>query len=327
MPTITSALPEALQALGIAKEVTPGTPVAPAYWLSPKTITAKDNVGAVDIEGLRGSMGTRFGVLDTIITGSVKYEGNFYPDMDGFALMGILGDLTETGASAPYTHAASLLNSAPGQPHSYTLTHQWGATDGRQRAFCIWDSVEISFTASGVITISASATTFGSSVVAPSTPSNTVVVPLVSWLGTATLGGAQEYTVFDGKLTIKRQADPIKVLNGTQIPGSIFGGTVDVTGSLSFVANAGDTEQIRYLANTQPIVVLNFTSGTGATETELNIQMSQVAYKDFDLKTEGSHMAGDVTFAAVLNPTDAGVSGGESPCKITLLNAIPSGVY
>jgi hypothetical protein len=301
--------------------------VAPAYWLGPKTITPSDDVGNVDIEGLRGSMGKRFGVVSTIETGSIKYEGNFYPDVDGFALMGILGDLTETGSSAPYTHAASLLNSAPGQPHSYTLTHQWGATMARQRTFGVWDSVEIGFTAAGIITMSASCSTFASTEVSPTTPALSTVVPIAAWRGTVTIAGTQVYTNFDGKLTLKRTVEAIKVLNGTQTPGANFADTLDVTGSLSFVADAADTEQARFLAFTQPVIVINFTSGTGATETALNIQMSQVSYSKFDLKSEGAKMAGDVSFSSILNSTDAGASGGESPCKITLTNAIPASIY
>ena len=326
MPT-TNALPGPLQWLGIAKEVTPGTPVTPAYFMSPKTITAKDDPKKVDIDALRGSMGTVFNVIPTIIVGSVESDGYFYPDTDGFPLAGILGDIVETGSAAPYTHTFSLLNSAPGQPHAYTLTHSWGATEARQRAFGIWDSVNLKFTASGVLMSTSSATTFGSVQVATVIPVISAASPIAAWLGTATIGGTAEYTVFDGNLTIKREATPIEVLNGTQTPGSIFGGTVTVTGKLSFVVDAADTVQVQFLNDTQQSLVLNFTQGTGATEESLNLQMTLVDFKTYQLKEEKSFMAADVDFTAILNSTDAGASGGESPIQATLINAIPTGVY
>ena len=324
---ITDALAGPLQWLGIAKEVTSGTPVTPAYFMSPKTITAKDDPKKVDIEALRGSMGTIFNVIPTIIVGSVESDGYFYPDTDGFPLAGIMGDITETGTAAPYTHTFSLLNSAPGQPHSYTLTHSWGATEARQRAFGIWDSVDLKFTSSGILMATASATTFGSTQVAEVTPTVSAATPMPAWLGTVTIGGTAVSTVFDGSLTIKRDVTPIEVLNGTQIPGSIFGGTVTVSGKLSFIVDAADTVQVQFLNDTQQSLVLNFTQGTGATEESLNLQMSLVDWKTYQLKEEKSYMAADVDFTAILNATDAGASGGESPIKVTLINAIPTGVY
>ena len=324
---ITNALPGPLQWLGIAKETTPGTAVAPAYFMSPKTITPKDDPKKVEIDALRGSMTTVYNVVPTIIQGSVETDGYFYPDTDGFPLAGILGDLTETGTTAPYTHAMSLLNSAPGQPHTYTLVHSWGATEARQRTFGVWDSVNITFTASGVLSVTASATTFGSTQIAPVTPSVTTATPVPSWVGTLTLGGAANYQLFDGNVQIKRTVTPIEVLNGTQIPGSIFGGTVTVSGKISVVADAADTLQVQYLNDTQQAMLLTFSQGTGATEESLSLQMTQVDWKMYQLGVEKDYMKGDIDFVAIANTTDAGASGGESPIKVTLLNAIPAGVY
>ena len=327
MPPITDALPGPLQSLGIAKEVTPGTAVTPAYFMSPKTITPKDDPKKEEIDALRGSMTTVYQVIPTIITGSVELEGYLYPDTDGFPIMGILSDLTETGTTAPYTHVASLLNSAPGQPHTYTVTHSWGATDARQRAFGVWDSVDIKFTASGVLSITSSITTFGSVQVSPTTPTVTTATPIPSWKGTLTLGGTANYQLFDGNLTIKRVATPIEVLNGTQNPGSIFGGTVTVTGKISVVADAADTIQTQFLNDTQQSMVLAFTQGAGATEESLTLQCSLVDWKTYQLKVQDDYMAADVDVTAIANANDAGASGGESPIKVTLVNAIPTGVY
>ncbi len=324
---ITDALPAPLQWLGIAKEVTPGTALAPAYYMSPKTITAKDDPKKVEIDALRGSMTEVYNVIPTIIVGSVEADGDFYPDTDGFALMGILGDLTETGSAAPYTHVGSLLNSAPGQPSAYSLTHSWGATQARRRAFGIWDSVDFKFTASGVLSITESCTTFGSELVTPTTPTLSAATPMPAWVGTVTIGGTQLNTVADGNITIKRKVDPIEVLNGTQIPGSNFGGVVGVSGKLTFIVDAADTEQIAFLADTQQSLVIAFSQGASGTTESIEFNMDLVDWKTYALKVDESHMAADVDFVAIANTTNAGASGGESPIQVTLVNAIAAGVY
>jgi hypothetical protein len=103
---------------------------------------------------------------------------------------------------------------------------------------------------------------------------------------------------------------------------------VTVTGKLSFVVDPADTIQVQFLNDTQQSLTLNFTQGgTGATEESLNLQMSLVDMKTYQLKEEKSYMAADVDITCILNATDAGASGGESPIKVTLVNAIPAGIY
>lgn len=324
---ITSPLPGPLQSLGIAKEVTPGTAVTPAYFMSPKTITPKDDPKKVDIDAYRGSMTTIYNVVPTIIVGSTQAEGYFYPDTDGFPFAGILGDIVESGTAAPYTHTFSLLNSTPGQPHSYTLTHNWGATEARSRAFSMWDSIDFNFTASGVLTMTASATSFGSTQVTPTTATQTTALPMPAWVGSVTIGGTQVYTNFDGSVNIKRDVQPVEVLNGTQTPGSIFAGTLTVTGKLSLVVDAADSAQVQFLNDTQQSLVLAFTQGTSGTEESITFNMNLVDYKTYQLKVEKSWMAADIEFTAIANTTNAGASGGESPISVTLLNAFATGIY
>ncbi len=324
---ITNALPAPLQSLGIAKEVTPGTAVAPAYFMSPKTITPKDDPKKVEINALRGSMTTVFNVVPTIIVGSTQVDGYFYPDTDGFCFAGIMGDIVETGTTAPYTHTFSLLNSTPGQPHSYTLTHNWGATEARSRAFSMWDSIDFQFTASGVLTMTASATSFGSTQVTPTTPTLSTAVPVPAWVGTVTIGGSQVYSNFDGSITIKRDVQPIEVLNGTQVPGSIFAGELTVTGKMSLVVDAADSAQVQFLNDTQQSLAIAFTQGTGAAEESITFNMNLVDYKTYQLKAEKSWMAADIEFVAIANTVNAGASGGESPLSVVLVNALGTGIY
>src|SRR5947207_547526 len=59
-----AAMPKAshLSRLGVAKEVTPGTPVAATAWIPWKTLTPKDDVNLIEDTGQRGAPVDVFGL-------------------------------------------------------------------------------------------------------------------------------------------------------------------------------------------------------------------------------------------------------------------------
>src|SRR5690242_10096100 len=124
--------PSAKTFLGLAKETTPGTPVAPAFTLPLEKFEPEDKPTWLDDKSLVGSMvevrGRQQGVEHTEWSASGPYFG----DGIGFLLNNLLGDLTTTGSSAPFTHAFSVLNSGTGQPGTLTLTHWQGLPAGQQ---------------------------------------------------------------------------------------------------------------------------------------------------------------------------------------------------
>ena len=114
--------------LGIAKEVTKGTPVSATDFIP----VMKDSLKPQDIidplydQGLRGSNVLNYNYVQGRTRSTFDFGGAVFADTIGYALAGMLGEVATTGGSAPYTHEVTLLNSLTSgtdtQPISYTMT-------------------------------------------------------------------------------------------------------------------------------------------------------------------------------------------------------------
>src|SRR5258708_6423705 len=93
----------------------------------------KDNPVYIVDPGMRNSMGDEYGVVQGVNSVSFSMQGWCFCDGVGFLLNNILGDITTTGAAAPFSHAISLLNSGTGQPGSLTLV-DWQGTPATSAA-------------------------------------------------------------------------------------------------------------------------------------------------------------------------------------------------
>ena len=99
--------------IGIAKETTKGTPVAPTDYL----LVNKDTVKPVNVidplydQGLRGAMVENYNYIPGRTRSTFDLGGAVFADGIGYALTGIMGACATTGASAPFTHTISLKNS------------------------------------------------------------------------------------------------------------------------------------------------------------------------------------------------------------------------
>ncbi len=115
-------------------------------------------------------------------------------------------------------------------------------------------------------------------------------------------------------------------LTSTQTPAAIFLGPLTVKGKFqAFIDD--DTELTRYLTNTQPSLDFNWTTGSGAALVQLKLHMTSAAYTNAKITRGKDYVAIDAEFEAVANLTDAGASGGYSPIKATLQNAVAAGTY
>ena len=119
--------------LGIAKEVTKGTPVAPTDFIPvlANKLKPMDVIGELNDEGLRGSLVKDYNYIQGRSNSTYDFGGSVFADTIGYVLAGVLGDVATTGASAPYTHTISLKNAtsvgADAQPIAYTLTDFYAA--------------------------------------------------------------------------------------------------------------------------------------------------------------------------------------------------------
>ena len=313
-----------LTVLGIAKESAFGTPAAATNFIPVSPPTPKDVVKLVQDKGLRGSMVEEFNEYKTVQHSTFDFGGDLYPDTIGFILAGVLGDVTTTGASAPYTHAISVYNSTDGQPPSYTLTDNYGVNT-RQYPGAKFSDIDIKFTGDGLITYTAKAVALPSVTTTAPTPSYSAVTPFAAYTGTVTIGSSAMNLV-DGNVTIKRSVSVVDTVDGTAAPYALWSGPVSVSGKLTLVMEA-ESQLTDYLAANQNVLDVTWAAGSGAAATQLKLHMTNVVYQAADITRGKDYVEIGVTFNARGNSTDAGTSGGYSPIKATLQNALASGTY
>jgi hypothetical protein len=317
--------------LGIAKEATRGTAVAPTDFIP----VMKDALKPVDIvdplydTGLRGSNALNYNYIPGRTRSTVDFGGAVFADTVGYGIAGVLGSVATTGASAPYTHTISLFNSLTSggdvQPISYTLTDFY-AVDVRSYPGCQFSDFSLKFNADGMLEYDAKSTGWASEVVSDPTPTFSTLLPTPVWRGTVSVGGSTVATAMTGNIDMKRPATPIYGISATQDPYQVFLGPLEVTGKITFVME-DDSELLNFLNNTQPALVFNWAYGSGASEVQIQATLTKGAYTTGVIERGEDFVQVSVDFNAQANTTDDGASGGFSPIKWVLKNAKPSGTY
>jgi hypothetical protein len=317
--------------LGIAKEVTKGTPVSATDFIP----VAKDALKPQDIidplydQGLRGSNVLNYNYIPGRTRSTFDFGGAVFADTVGYALAGIMGSVATTGASAPYTHTISLLNSlsagADAQPISYTLTDFY-AVNVRQYPGCQFSDFSLRFNADGMLEYDAKTTGFASNTIADPVPSFSTVLPTPVWRGTVSIGGSSVATAMTGNIDMTRPVTPVYGISATQNPYNIFLGPLEVTGKITFLMET-DAELTRFLTNTQPAIVLNWAYGAGASALQIQATLTKGAYTAAVIERGEDFVQVSIDLNAQSNTTDAGSSGGFSPIKWVLQNAKASGTY
>jgi len=317
--------------LGIAKEVTRGTAVAPTDFIP----VMKDALKPVDIvdplydTGLRGSNALNYNYIPGRTRSTVDFGGAVFADTVGYAIAGVLGSVATTGASAPFTHTISLFNSlASGgdvQPISYTLTDFY-AVDVRSYPGCQFSDFSLKFNADGMLEYDAKSTGFQSETVSDPTPTFSTVLPTPVWRGTVSIGGSTVATAMTGNIDMTRPATPIYGISATQDPYQVFLGPLEVTGKITFVMD-NDSQLLNFLNNSQPALVFNWAYGAGASAVQIQATLTKGAYTTGVIERGEDFVQVSVDFNAQANTTDDGASGGFSPIKWVIQNAKPSGTY
>jgi hypothetical protein len=317
--------------IGIAKETTKGTPVAPTDYL----LVMADSVKPVDIidplydKGLRGSLVENYNYIPGRTRSTFDFSSAAFPDGIGYALTGLLGACATTGASAPYTHTISLKNSAvaaaDAQPLSYTLTDFYAAAVRAYPGIQFTD-FSLKFNADGLLEYDAKSTGWGSSSASTPTPTFSTVLPTPVWYGTVSIGGSAVSNAVSGNIDMKRPVTPVYGISNTQNPYSVFVGALETTGKFTF-AMEDNTELTRFLTNTQPAIVLNWAQGAGASATQIQATITKGSYTAAVIERGQDYVQISIDLNAQGNTTDAGASGGFSNIKWVLQNAKASGTY
>ncbi len=315
--------------LGIAKEVTRGTAVAPAKFIpiSANKLRITDVIDPLFDEGLRGSNVKYYNYIPGRTRSTVEWGGPVFPDTFPWSVAGILGTVATTGATAPYTHSVTLENAtavaADAQPTSYTLTDFYSA-NVRAYAGCQVSDVSFTFNSEGLLEYDAKATGYLSSVPATPTPVFTTILPAPTWQGTVTIAGSAVSNAVDGSISMSRPLTSIYGISNTQAPFANFVGPLTTTGQLRFVME-NDTELTRFLTNTQPTIALDWTNGTGANLTQVKCSINKGAYKSAMIERSKDYVEVVIDLEAIGNSTDATTGFGN--ITWTFQNALPSGTF
>lgn len=316
--------------IGIAKETAHAGGVAPTAaaatnYIPVTSITPFDNIKYLEDKNWRGSMVEDYGIVQGNIYSEFEFGGDVFADGIGWVVAGVLGDVSTTGASAPYTHAIALKNSTNGQTTSYTIT-DYNGVNARQFAGMQFNEVDFKFNADALLTYTAKGAGFQSATGSTPTNSYSAVVPTASWTGTTTIGGTVVKILEEGNCAITRPVTPLFTVDGNQAPYQLFQGPVSVQGSLTLIVE-DDTQLTNYLTNTQPSLQINFTTGTGATATQVQLNMTKAAFVVAKIDRGADYVQLKVDYKAIGNTTDVGTSAGYSPIKVTLQNALPASTY
>lgn len=293
-----------LQWLGAAKETTRGAAAAaPDVWIPISSPKYQEHIATLTDDALRGSMAKEFGLQQGMTYPELTYTTYAYMDSLFPHFMAALGVAdTVSGTSDPYTHSTALLNAGP--PPSYTLWY----FDGKE----CWQIVgaqssnlKIDAKVNALSSIDAGWIGLSSSTVTAPSNTPTSEPPMPSWTSTVSVGGTALTRYTEVGITIKRATEAMEVLNGTQTPGAIYVGELEVTGDLNGVFQGStDTDWANFLANTQPALVVTFAPAGDATHA-LTLTMSKVAYTDSQFSGSNKWMEIQSKVTALANPTDA----------------------
>jgi hypothetical protein len=118
----------------------------------------------------------------------------------------------------------------------------------------------------------------------------------------------------------------VDTVDGSQNPFLLWSGPVSVSGKLTMVME-DDTQLVNYLTNVQPSLDLAWNQGAGASGVTIQLHMTNVVYQSAEIGRGKDYVELSISFNAKANSTDVGASGGYSPIKVTLKNAIATGTY
>lgn len=339
MPTPTT-WPSAKSFVGWAKETTQGTPVTPITFTYPLSapMTVKDNPVYIVDPGMRNSMVDEYGLIQGVSSVSFSMQGWAFMDGIGFLVNNILGDITTTGASAPFSHAISTLNTGGAQPGSLTLV-DWQGTPATSSArqypgACLSQLVLKGNAESSVIEFTAQGLAWPSSdlgvapTAAPTTASGLAAWRTVLGLAGPATGGTQVKTAREWSITISRKLRAEWTLQNAQTPFIIQRGAVQAAGTLLVPVPADETIFNYYINNTQPQVQLIVDNGlTLSAKLTLTIDAQVAAFNSGEIVRNEEAVGYNMAYKCIANSTNAGASGGVSPLKITLQNALPANTY
>lgn len=254
-------------ALGIAKEASRGTPVAPTYWIPFAKMSFVDSVETAPEEQGLGNVGDQDSSYVTFQFGSGSIDAQLYDSALGYILMSLLGAAPSTAGSNPYTHTFTLSQTNQAQ----SLTLYWSDPD-RSYVFplAVVDSLKVTVTPKGLVEYSVTFKSRKARDFATQTPSFTALGSKFLHQHTqirtaATVGAvsaASELVVKGLEFTIDRNTINDEVL-GTVDPSDVLSQQLSVEGNLNLNLE-DDTYRNLMTAGTYKAMEIKFLNGASS---------------------------------------------------------------
>jgi hypothetical protein len=147
---------------------------------------------------------------------------------------------------------------------------------------------------------------------------------LPAWKSTTTVAGTQRYEISEWSVDLKTEVEPLPTADGYQNPFAFVRGEFEAPFTLTYNPAIDESALLHYLNNDQPTLAWSISNGlSGANLLSMSIAAQLGGFKGAPLKAGKTTFGYDVTGELISSTTNSGNSGGYSPLKITLTNAIP----
>lgn len=267
--------------LGIALEVTRGTPVTPTYWLPFVTMSFKDTIESAREDQGMGNIADSDSFYVTMRHGEGEVESQLYDQAIPYILSSLLGAVPVTTGSNPYTHTFTMSQSNQAK----TLSLFWQDPD-RSYMFpmAVVDSLNITMEPSGIVAYKVGFKSKAADNWATLTPSFTTLGSKflhqhLQFRLASNIAGLSAATAISLKkldLTIKRDAIFDQVI-GTVEPEDVLSQTIGVEGSIDLNLE-DDTYRNFMLNNTYRAAEIKLLASTSSS---LTLQMPRVDFSEW----------------------------------------------
>lgn len=315
--------PAALQQIGIAKESTPGTYVAPstaAHGMLPAAeMTWKAVEPRAEDMGLRGTMRAQlFGAYQTTQHFEITIKGKVFAGSFGHILMSMFGTDTLAG-SGPYTHTFSVADTTYPGVATYSITNFDNANSTNALAFtaCKGKSVSVEYDKGDLVGFTATYVATGKATQTKPTlavESGSGFGPMSGHLLALTVGGSAEN--YWGKFSweIDRGTKVEHTFNNARTAQAAAVTVAPPTGSFQGTAFYDDQTNYNRMANASESTVV---AVVGSTNPLLSVTCTAPDWRTAEVKPGGQDdiQRLDLSGTMKYSSTDSGI------CSVVLTNS------
>ena len=300
-----------LSYIGLGKETTEGTAVAPTLYLPVTAPKPEDVVDYQMDEALDNNPSRVRGVYQGVKDSIFDYDVLMYPEVIGMHLVSA-GWLDTISGAGPYLHTFKI-PAAGTQPTPVTIT-DYDIFELRQYPGSKIDQLDITLDAKAITKMVAKWKGWPSVASGTATFAAPASLALQGWQATTTIGAVLAPRLVSAGITIKRSVEPIHTINATQNPNTVFATDAEAQIKVKALFN-DDTELNHMLNNDQVAYVQTWTSGAIV----LTMTATKAAWKKATVDRSGKYLMLDADIECVGNATDGG------PLAFTLSNSVTPG--